>query len=55
MNGYDTEQNLTANTNVGYKTQYSDSIAMIFGGWSSKMYLYAIKDIKAGEELSRHY
>lgn len=55
LQGYNVDKNIIDNTNVGYIVQYKDPIKQMFGGWPDKMYLYAIKDINKGNELSRHY
>jgi hypothetical protein len=55
VNSYDNDQNIEMNTNIGYVVKYEHECIQFFGGSPSNLYLYALKDIKASEELSRHY
>ncbi len=53
---YDLEDNLKCHINIGYMVQYEHGSQMaLFGVPPTKIYICAIKDIKAGEELSRYY
>ncbi len=53
---YDTNENIEQNINVGYIVRDHEHEFMRFFGHSPKnVYLYALKDIKESEELSRYY
>ena len=55
LENYDTDQNVLEHINVGH-VNTADMISMFFGGGKTlDLYCYALKDIKAGEELSRYY
>jgi hypothetical protein len=51
---YETDENITNFINVGHIRQ-SDQLYDFFGQGVCKIYLYAIKDIDEGEELSKFY
>jgi DNA-binding protein Fis len=55
INSYDKDENIEANTNVGYIVRYEDKCMEFFGEVPNNVYLYALKDIKENEELSKHY
>jgi hypothetical protein len=54
---YKTDENIKQNTNVGYirRMDMNDPRVFLFGEFHGDLYLYAIKDIDIGEELSRFY
>ena len=51
---YETDDNITKFTNIGFIRQ-SDEIYDFFGTGQCKIYLYALRDIQIGEELSKYY
>jgi len=52
---YDTDINIQKHINAGYVVQYDHDFMIFFGGQPNKVYLYATKNIRQGEELSRLY
>lgn len=51
---YDFDDNIKKNINVGFVKQ-ADQMYNLFGEGKIQIYLYAIKDINIGEELSKYY
>lgn len=51
---YDSEENLSSNINIGYIRHFASELSEI-GFVIPDIYIYAIKDIEAGEELSKYY
>jgi hypothetical protein len=54
MELYENDEHVLKNINLGYII-HADAFALMFGCGQMMVYMYALRDIEAGEELSRYY